>query len=59
MLPSIQVVDVEFDDGCVHLCRLREADRATMQALDVRPEIEIVAFDTLRPVFADVVALGV
>lgn len=51
------MVDIEFDDRCVQHCGVRETDRSAMQPLDVRPEVKIVSFDALRPVFADVMVL--
>jgi hypothetical protein len=41
-------VDNQSDDQIVHPLRLREADRAAHQPLDPRPQVDVLALDSLH-----------
>jgi len=58
MLLSIKVIDIELDHRVVHLHRSRVADRASLQSLNPRPEIEVIPLDVAGPSFVGVMVMG-
>ena len=55
--PELITVDKQSNDQIVHTLRLRKADRAAHQPLDPRPQVDVLALDPLRVLFADGVLL--
>jgi hypothetical protein len=51
--PKFIAIDEQTDHEIVHAFRLRKANRATDEPFDPGPEIDVLAFDLLRVLFAD------
>ena len=52
------MVNVEFHHCIVHLGTLRKTDRATLQPFDPRAEVQVTAFNALRPALMHLMPLG-
>ncbi len=50
-------MDVKFEDGLVHLEVFGKTDGSALHWFEMRAKVEVFAFDALRAVFADVMAL--
>jgi hypothetical protein len=57
--PELITVDEQPDDQIVHPLRLRKADRAAHQPLDPRPQVDVLALDSLHVLLTNDVFLSV
>jgi hypothetical protein len=57
-VPELIPVDEQSDDQIVHMFGLRKANRPAHQPLDPGPQVDVLALDFLRVLFANGVLLG-
>ena len=57
--PKLVAIDEETNHQIVHGRRFGKADRAAHQTLNAGPQIDVLAFDLLRVLFAHDVVLGI
>jgi len=57
--PELITVDKQSNDQIVHTLRLRKAVRAAHQPLDPRPQVDVLALDSLHVLLTKYVLLSV
>ena len=57
--PQLVAIDEETNHQIVHGCRFGKANGATHKTFDACPEVDVLAFDLLRALFADLMLLGI
>jgi hypothetical protein len=57
--PKLVAIEEETDHQIVHGRRFGKADRAAHQTLNAGPQIDVLAFDLLRALFAHDVLFGI